>query len=166
MAKTPPDAFYLDEEPLRKTVLKGYFGERAAPLDPEPVMAHLRQLLSGPPGGATDPATYYFELDPERTVVAFLQSVEVEHAGLASLIAEPILAKAEELAAAKRTESSPNLGVFISSLAGSLAVKAEVSEPVAAALLAGFLIAAARLGPARARSLHAAAMARPPRRGV
>jgi hypothetical protein len=160
------DAFYLDEEPLRKTVLKGYFGERTAPLEPEPLFAHLRQLLSGPPGGETDPATYYFELEPDITVPVFFRSVEVEQPGLAALIAEPLLSAADERAAGRRSEIAPNVTMFISSLAGPIALKAEISESVAAALLAGFLIAVARLGPSRSRSLYQEAMARKPRPGV
>jgi len=160
------DAFSLDEESLRKTILKSYFGERTAPLEPEPLMAHLRQLLSGPPGGETQPATYYFEVEPEVTVPVFFRSVEVERPGLAALIAEPLLAAAEERAAGRRSEVAPNLSMFISALAGPLALKADISESVAAALLAGFLIAVARLGPSGARSLYREAMAGKPRPGV
>ncbi len=164
MAKPPPDAFWLDEDPLRKTVLKGYFGERTAPLEPEPLIAHLRDLLSGPPGGETDPETYYFEIDPEYSVPAFLRGLEREAPGLSALIADPLLAAAEDLAAGRRKEIAPSLLVFLSSLSGSIAVKAEISEAVAGALLAGYLIALARLGPKRSRELYRASLEPPPAR--
>ena len=154
MAKPPKDAFWIDEEPLRKTILKGYFGDRTAPLEPEPLIGHLRDLLSGPPGGDTDPESYYFEIDPEFSVPAFLRGVERVAPGVAALIADPILAAAEDLAKGGRKEIAPNLQVFISSLSGSIAVKADISEAEAGALLAGFLIAVARLGPKRSRELY------------
>ncbi len=160
--KPAPDSFWLDEEALRKTILKGYFGDRIAPLEPAPLIAHLRDLLSGPPGGETDPESYYFEIDPDYSVPAFLRGIEREVPGLAAPIAEPLLAAAEELAEGKRKEIAPNLGMFISSLAGSIAVKVNLDEAVAGALLAGFLIAVARLGPRRARGLERKALAPPP----
>ena len=154
MAKPPPDAFWLDEEPLRKAILKGYFGERTAPLEPEPLIACLRDLLSGPPGGETDPESYYFEIDPDYSVPAFLRGVERRAPGLAALIADPLISAADDLARGGRQELAPNPLVFISSLSGSIAVKAEISEAEAEALLAGFLIAVARLGARRARELY------------
>ena len=155
MAKEPTDAFYQDEEPLRKAVRKGYFGERVAPLEPEPLMAHLRDLLSGPAGSEGDPGTYRFEDDPEATIPAFFRAIDGEAPGIAALIAEPLLAAAEEMAAGKRKEIAGNLAVFISGLAGSIAVRAEVKESTAAALLSGLLIALGRLGPRRVRRLYA-----------
>jgi hypothetical protein len=154
MGKEPSDTFYLDEESLRKAVRKGYFGERVAPLEPEPLMAHLRDLLSGPEGSEGDPGTYRFEDDPDATIPAFFRGIEGEAPGIAALIAEPLLAAAEEMAAGKRKEIAGNLAVFISGLAGSIAVRAEVKEATAAALLSGLLIAIGRLGPKRVRKLY------------
>jgi hypothetical protein len=155
MAKEPSDAFYLDEEPLRKAIRKGYFGDRVAPLEPEPLMAHLRDLLSGAAGSEGDPGTYRFEDDPDATIPAFFAGIEAEEPGLAALIAEPLLAAAEEMAAGKRKEIAGNVAVFISGLAGSIAVRApEVKEATAGALLSGILIAIGRLGPRRVRKLY------------
>ncbi len=149
----PSDAFWLDEEPLRKAILKGYFAEKDVPLEPEPLIARLRDFLSGEPGADTVPESYAFEDDPDAAVPAFLRGIEREAPGLAGLVAEPILAAAEDLVEGKRKEIAPNTAVFISSLAGSIAVKTDVGEAVAGALLAGFLLAVERLGPARVRSL-------------
>jgi hypothetical protein len=153
MAAPPPDVFWLDEEPLRKAILKGYFAEKDVPLDPEPLIAHLRDLLSGAPGADTVPEVYFFEEDPEETIPAFLRGIDRESPGLANLVAEPLIAAAEDLVSGKRKEIAPNTAVFISSLAGSIAVKADVSEAVAGALLAGFLLAVERLGPRKVRDL-------------
>lgn len=154
MAGPPSDAFYIDEEPLRRIVVKGYFGEKTVPMDPVPLIARLRDLLSGPPGGESELSSYFFETDPEGVVPAFLQGIESQTPGISALVAGPILAAAEELARAERREIAPNLAVFISSLAGPAAVKAGIPEAVAAALLAGFLILAGRLGPKRVRKLY------------
>ena len=161
MTRPPPDSFWIDEEPLRKSILKGYFGDRVAPLEPEPLLALLRDLLSGPPPADCEPATYRFEDDPETLVPAFLRGIEREEPGLAGLVAEPLLSAAEEMKSGQRSEIAPNVGVFITSIAGSIAVKSEVSEATAAALLGGFLITVARLGPKRTRVLYEAAMAAP-----
>jgi hypothetical protein len=153
MGRPPADAFWIDEDPIRKSILKGYFGERTAPLEPEPLMAQLRDLLSGAPGGETDPSCYYFEIDPDYSVPAFLRGIERIAPGLAALIVDPLLVPAEEVAAGSRTEIASNLGVLVSSLAGSISVKADVNEATAGALLGGFLIVLSRLGPRRTREL-------------
>ncbi len=155
MEPPPADALFLDEEPLRKAVLKGYFGDRVAPLEPVPLIAQLRELLSGAPGAPTEPTTYRFEVDPEASIPLFLAGIDAECKGLARLIVEPILSAAEEMASGKRKEIAPNLAVFVSSLAGSIAVKAKLSEAEAGALLAGFLLVVSRLGPSRTKSLSA-----------
>ncbi len=155
MEPTPSDALSLDEEPLRAAVLKGYFGDRVAPLEPVPLLAHLRELLSGPPGGPTEPSTYRFEVDPEAMVPVFLAGIEAERKGLARLIVDPILSAAEQIASGKRGEIAPNLAVFVSSLAGAIAVKAKVNEAEAGALAAGFLLVVSRLGPSRTKRVLA-----------
>jgi hypothetical protein len=154
VASEAPDSFWIDEEPLRKAIVKGHFGDRKMPLEPLPLIVPLRDLLSGPAGGPTVAESYFFETDPDRVVPAFFRGLEKAKPGLASLIAEPLLAAADDFVIGKRREIAPSPGVFVSGLAGSIAVKAEESEAAAAALLAGLLIAIARLGPKRVRALY------------
>jgi hypothetical protein len=155
MEGIPADAIWMDEAPLRKAVVKGYFGEKMVPMEPEPLIARLRDLLSGPAGGDCVPGTYFFETAPERLLPEFLAGLEAEKPGLAALVAKPILAAAAEVAEGRRGEIAPNLGAFISSLAGPMAVKARIAETTAAALLAGVLIAVSRLGVSRVQKLFA-----------
>ena len=156
----PADAFYLDEEPLRKTILRAYFGKSAVPLDPEPLIAHLRDLLSGPEGADSEPATYLFEVRPEAIVPAFLRALEGERQGLAAAVAEPLLDAGDRRVKEKKLDEWANAAMLVGSMAGSVAVKHNIDEPTAAALLAGFLLAIARLGPKQARALYRAAVSK------
>ncbi len=155
----PTDTFYLDDEPLRKAILKGYFGDRVAPLEPEPLMAHLRDLLSGPPPGECEEEDYYFELDPEFSIPAFFRGLEEERPGLSSLLFEPLFSAVDD---EHRESNVSNWTVLVSSLAGSVAVKAKISEALGGALLGGLLIAIARLGPRKVRRLYEETFKPPP----
>lgn len=145
----PALRFPIDERPFRDAVLKAYHEKRSASEKNAALMAAVRQFLSGPPGGesALD-RSYFFELDPARSVGDFFAELDRNVPNLARKTAEPIVRCALEAEQKGSRELAPNPALWAASLAGSLAVKAALDETIAAALVSATVLAVARLGAA------------------
>ncbi len=140
--------FSIDEGPLREAVLKAYHEKRGASPENQALVAAVRQFLSGPPGGESAPGSYFFELDPPRSVREFLAELDRSAPDLARRTAESVVRAAREAERKGARELAPNPAVWAASIAGSLAVKAGLDETVACALVAATILAVARLGAA------------------
>lgn len=152
-----PSRFPLDETPLREHVLRTYHERRDRPEPASQILSAIRQFLSGPPGGETIPDIYWFEEDPDFSIADFLTSLESVGAGLASQTFEPLLEAIEEREKLSAKDFVPNLSVYVSSMAGALAVKARLDETLACGLIAAALIGISRLGTTPFRILLPAA---------
>jgi hypothetical protein len=137
--------FPLDEIPLREWILRAYHEKRRESERSRLVIDAVRQFLSGPPGGETVPGLYWFEEQPEGSVTSFRQDLERVAPWLAELVFRPIIAGVRERASSLE-EPFPNPAVSVASLAGSVAVKGDLDETVACAVVAAAVIGVARLG--------------------
>lgn len=138
--------FHVDEVPLRDFVLKAYVEARERSKDCRMTVDAIRQFLSGPPGGETIPNRYWFEEDAPGSIQSYREDLERVHPQFAKSVFEPLLVAVEEMEQTKRMEVAPNLTVYVSSLAGACAVRAEIDETVAGAAVAAALLGLARLG--------------------
>ena len=59
---------------------------------------------------------------------------------------EPLLAQARKTLAKRQDEIAPNLSVYVSSLAGAVAVKAELDETLACGLVSAAILSVSRVG--------------------
>lgn len=141
------EPFPLDEAPLRDWLLRAYHEKHRGPAVGREVLSAIRQFLSGPPGGESVPDVYWFEEDADFAIADFAAALDGVRDGLAAQTFDPVIAAIEERIAAASRELAPNLSVYVSSLAGALAVKSGLDETVSCALVAAVIIAASRLGP-------------------
>jgi len=140
------DPGIVDEEPLRQWVLKAYHEKRFEPGQARDALAAVRQFLSGPPGGDCSPGRYWFEDDPPASVRSFMEDMERVKPGLSRSVLEPLLNACKDRERSGGAEPIPNPSLFISSLAGAVAVKTGIDETPACALLAAAMIGISRLG--------------------
>ncbi len=136
----------VDEQTLRDLVLKAYHEARARSHKGRLGVDSVRQFLAGAPGGETVPGNYWFEQDPDASLDSFLSDLDRTSPALVASVFEPLLQTVRELEAAGRSELAPNPNVYVSSLSGSCAVKADLDETVAAGIVAATIIGLARLG--------------------
>jgi hypothetical protein len=142
----PSTGFIVDEEPLRAAVLKAYHAKRKEAGRSKRALDAVRQLLSGAPGGESILDRYWFEEDPPASIRSFAEDLEKTARGLAQGVFEPLLGAVRKMEEAAKREVAPNVAVYVSSLAGPLALKHEIDEAVAASVLSAALIALSRLG--------------------
>ncbi len=140
--------FEVDEQPLRDYILKAYHDARPASEKNRLAIDATRQFLSGPPGGEAALGRYWFQEDPEASIKSFLEDLERVDENLARSVLQPLLAAMDEMARKKKKKSTlaPNLSVYVSSLSGSCAVKADLDETVASAVVSAAILGLSRLG--------------------
>ncbi len=139
--------FAVDEQPLRDYILKAYHDARPASEKNRLAIDATRQFLSGPPGGEAALGLYWFQEDPEASIKSFLEDLDRVDENLARSVLQPLLAATDEMAREKKKSTfAPNLSVYVSSLSGSCAVKAELDETVASAVVSAAILGLARLG--------------------
>ncbi|MBI4601232.1 MAG: hypothetical protein HY721_04645 [Planctomycetes bacterium] len=138
--------FLVDEEPLRQAVLKAYHEKRGRPGPAAKVLAAVRQFLSGAPGSNSVAGRYWFEEDPVGSAARFVEDLERAAPGLGRGAVEPLLVAVRDMEAKRRRELSPNLAVYVASLAGPLALKAGIDETLAASVVAAAIIGLSRAG--------------------
>lgn len=129
----------MNEELLRECVLKAYHENRDSGKEGKRALDSMRQLLSGAPGSTVGHG-YWFEQDPPSSVRSFVVDLEAAMGGLAALVVDPVLAQFAKARRAGVTELAPNLAVFVSSVGGAVAVKAELDEALACGLVAAATI--------------------------
>lgn len=142
----PRGGVRIDEEPLRQWILKAYHERRGGGQRDREVLDAIRQLLSGPPGGAGHPSQYYFEINPEMSIWRFMGALESAVRGLPSMVFRPLLATLDENGEAGTDHFVSNVSVYVASVAGAMAVKGRLDETLACGLVASGLLALARLG--------------------
>jgi hypothetical protein len=147
-----PRVFSVDEELLREAVLKAYHEERRGDETTRRALAAVRLFLSGAPGARTAEG-YWFLEDPPASSRSLVVDMEKTRPVLSRHVLEPILFHCDSVAAQGRKEIADNLAVYLSSLAGAVAVKAELGEALACGLIASVLIGVAFVGTA---DFHAA----------
>jgi hypothetical protein len=140
------DGIWIDEIPLRETIVKAYHLHRVGGEVDDPILAVVRRFLSGPIGSPCVPGVYWFEDGPAERLQAFVESIEKIQAGFARQVIEPVVHVVAEKESRKEEELAPNPAVFVASLAGPVAVKSRIDESLVGALIATVLIAIARLG--------------------
>ncbi len=139
--------FEVDEQPLRDYILKAYHDARPASEKNRLAIDATRQFLSGPPGGEAALGRYWFQEDPEASIKSFLEDLERVDENLARSVLQPLLAAMDEMARKKKKSTlAPNLSVYVSSLSGSCAVKADLDETVASAVVSAAILGLSRLG--------------------
>jgi hypothetical protein len=138
--------FPLDEIPLRQEILKAYHSERKKGGTHRRVLDAIRQLLSGAPGGESFLGNYWFEVDPAASARSFVTDLDKAAPGLATAVLGPVLAAARRREKENRREIAPSVHLLVSSLAGAVAVKSDLGEPLAGAVVAAAFIAVARAG--------------------
>jgi hypothetical protein len=138
--------FYVDEAPLRQWILKAYHERLDSGVDAHGLVDAMRALLSGPEGGPSAPGEYYFERDPERSVAAFLAALNAACGGLGRAVFDPLLAALRDKGRPGDADLPPNVGLFVASLGGPVALRAEIEETVACALVSAALLVLSRLG--------------------
>jgi len=139
-------AFPVDETPLRDWVLKAYQERRGLTGKPKRALDAVRQFLSGAPGGQTVVDRYWFEEDPPASVASLVEDLEKAEPGLARSAFEPLVAAVKDIEEERSGELAPNLSVYVSSLAGSLAVKTGLDETLACSVISAAIIGLSRLG--------------------
>lgn len=140
------DRISIDEAPLREWILRAYQDSGETAGEAARILAAVRTFLSGVPGAPTELATYKFEESPTESIREFVLDMEAVHRGLSRKVFSPLLAAAGQQGMFRDAQSPPNLSLYVSSLAGSLAVKSGIDETQACALLASALLAIVRLG--------------------
>ena len=142
--------FAVDEQPLRDYILKAYHDARPGSEKNRLAIDATRQFLSGPPGGEAALGRYWFQEDPEASIKSFLEDLERVDENLARSVLQPLLAAMDEMARKKKKKKkstlAPNLSVYVSSLSGSCAVKADLDETVASAVVSAAILGLSRLG--------------------
>ena len=139
--------FEVDEQPLRDYILKAYHDARPASEKNRLAIDATRQFLSGPPGGEAALGRYWFQEDPEASIKSFLEDLDRVDKNLARSVLQPLLAAMDKMARKKKKSTlAPNLSVYVSSLSGSCAVKADLEETVASAVVSAAILGLSRLG--------------------
>ncbi len=146
VAGGPSAGFHVDEEPLRAAVLKAYHSKRKEPGKSKRALDAVRQLLSGAPGGESILDRYWFEEDPPASVRSFVDDLEKTAPGLARAVIDPLLGAVKKMEEAGRREIAPNVAVYVSSLAGPLALKHGLDEAIATGAISAAVVALSRLG--------------------
>ena len=137
----------VDEGTLRGWVLKAYQENRGSDGITKRVLDAIRQFLSGAPGGMQAGTSYWFEEDPPASIASFIEDLERASPGLARRTFEPLLEQVSKNLAAGQENLAENMTVFVSALAGALAVKVDLEEDLACALLSAAILGVHRLGP-------------------
>jgi hypothetical protein len=140
------NGFVVDEEPLRACVLKAYHEKRKAPGSSKRVIDAIRQFLSGAPGGKTVLRRYWFEEDPPASIASFFEDLEKASAGLTRNAIEPLITAVRQMEEKKSRTLAPHVSVYVSSLAGPVALKAKIDETLACAVVSAAIIGLSRLG--------------------
>jgi hypothetical protein len=142
----------VHEALLRQTVLRAYHekremgGSNKAAKAAKAALAAVRQFLSGAPGTMVSSERYWFEEDPRASVASFVADLERALPGLARAVLEPVLAQARQGRAEGRRELALNLSLYVSGLAGAVAVKTGLDETLAAGVVAAVILGLSRLG--------------------
>ena len=144
--REPVAGFRVDEQPLRDFILKAYHDERPASEKSRLAIDAVRQFLSGPPGGEAGLGRYWFEEDPQACIKSLLEDLDRVDENLARSVLQPLFSALEEMTRERRSKLAPNLPVYVASLAGSCAVKADLDETVASAVVSAVILGLARLG--------------------
>ena len=150
----------LDEEPLREWVLKAYHEKALESEEHAQLLDAVRLLLSGATSRYSS-LSYYFEADPESSLGSFARQINGVSDGLATALLEPIELGADKSGlagtvtenqnGASGATSAPNLSLYVSSLAGPIAMRRGIDETVVCSLLSTVLLAVSRLGIDRVR---------------
>ena len=150
----------LDEEALREWVLKAYHEKALESEEHAQLLDAVRLFLSGATSRYSS-LSYYFEGDPESSLGSFARQINEVSDGLAASLLEPIelgAGKIEPVKAANENQNgaasaaaAPNLSLYVSSLAGPIAMRREIDETVVCSLLSTVLLAVSRLGIKRVR---------------
>ncbi len=150
----------LDEEPLREWVLKAYHEKALESEEHAQLLDAVRLLLSGATSRYNS-ISYYFEGDPESSLGSFARQINEVSEDLAAALLEPIELGAgksnspntvtENQNGAAGADSAPNLSLYVSSLAGPIAMRRGIDETVICSLLSTVLLAVSRLGINRVR---------------
>jgi hypothetical protein len=138
--------FGIEEEPLRQWILKAYHDRRGGGQSDREILDAIRQFLSGPAGGPSVPGQYFFEVKPEKSVWRFVGSLESTVKGLSGMVFAPLLGAMEEKERRRQAAIAPNLSLYVSSIAGPIAVRSKLDETLTCALVAAGLLGLARLG--------------------
>ncbi len=138
--------FAIDEAPLRQWILKAYSENRKLVGAPKRTLDAIRQLLSGAPGGASLVARYWFEEDPPASAKSFVEDLERAAVGLSRAVLDPLLGAFRQMEARNGRDLAPSLTVFVSSLAGPVALKGGIDELLASAAISAAIIGLARAG--------------------
>jgi hypothetical protein len=138
--------FPIDEEQLRQAVLKAYQDKKGCQGKDKRTLDAIRQFLSGAPGGATVLQRYWFEEDPEASARSFVTDLEKAAPGLSRSVLEPLIAAAARMEKKKSSVLAPNISVYVSSLAGAVALKAGLDETLACAVLSAAILGLSRVG--------------------
>ena len=91
---------------------------------------------------------YWFEDSPAASIKSFLVDLDRSNPNLVVSVFQPLLAAVDEIYEEKKSTLAPNLSVYVSSLAGSCAVKSQLTETVASGVIAAAIIGLSRLGKA------------------
>ncbi len=145
-APTTSGSFPVDEEPLRQWVLKAYHEKRKTQGKPKRALDAIRQFLSGAPGGESVLGRYWFEEDPPASIRSFVVDLEKASPGLARSAFEPVTEAVGKMEEARSREMAPNVSMYVSSLAGPLALKTGIDETIACAVLSAAILGLSRLG--------------------
>ena len=129
----------VNEELLRECVLKAYHENRSRGKEAKRALDGIRQFLSGAPGGVVARG-YWFEQDPASSAKSLVVDLEAAKQGLAALVFETVLAQFAKARQEGATELALNLSVFLSSVGGAVAVKADIDEALACGLVATVMI--------------------------
>lgn len=150
----------LDEEPLREWVLKAYHEKAIESEEHAQLLDAVRLLLSGATSRYNS-ISYYFEGDPESSLGSFARQLNEVSDDLAAALLEPIelgAGKIDPVNAVQENQngaagaaSAPNLSLYVSSLAGPIAMRRGIDETVVCSLLSTVLLAVSRLGINRVR---------------
>ena len=150
----------LDEEPLREWVLKAYHEKASESEEHAQLLDAVRLLLSGATSRYSS-ISYYFEGDPESSLSSFARQINEVSDDLAAALLEPIELGAGKIDPANAVQknqngaagaaSAPNLSLYVSSLAGPIAMRRGIDETVVCSLLSTVLLAVSRLGINRVR---------------
>ena len=150
----------LDEEPLREWVLKAYHEKALESEEHAQLLDAVRLLLSGATSRYSS-LSYYFEGDPKTSLASFARHINEVSDDLAAALLEPIelgAGKTEPGDVAKEKQNgaagaaaAPNLSLYVSSLAGPIAMRRGIDETVVCSLLSAVLLAVSRLGIKRVR---------------
>lgn len=139
-------AFSVDEAPLRDWILKAYQDNRGSTGKLKRALDAVRQFLSGAPGGQSGVARYWFEEDAPASVASFVEDLDRAEPGLARSAFEPLVAAVKDIDESGSGKLAPNLSVYVSSLAGSIAVKTGLDETLACSVISAAILGLSRCG--------------------